>query len=338
MNPALSRAAFAAAVLVGTPLQASGQPVDAVGTRAAGMSGAFVAVVDDASAVYWNPGALATGSYFSLVVDRTEGRTGLDEPAAGSRSGFLIALGTPALGLSYYRLRSTTLAPPDLSAAGGQLGGTVIGPGQVRLDSLVTHHVGATVVQSLTDGLAIGATLKAVRGTAALAIVADTNREALLGDMDLPGRSATEFDADLGVVGRVGPLRAGLTVRNVRDLEFPTLSGVPLTLERQARAGVSVLAARGWTVAADFDLTRTRGPFGEVRDIALGTEARLAARVVARGGLRFNTLGGDLPGRAATASVGGSYAIRGAVLVDAQATMGSERSARGWGVAARFVY
>ena len=33
------------------------------GTRAAGMAGAFVAVADDATAVYWNPAGVATGSY-----------------------------------------------------------------------------------------------------------------------------------------------------------------------------------------------------------------------------------------------------------------------------------
>ena len=37
------------------------------GSRAAGMGGAFVAVADDASAVYWNPAGFAAGSFFSLV-------------------------------------------------------------------------------------------------------------------------------------------------------------------------------------------------------------------------------------------------------------------------------
>ena len=41
---------------------AAAQSFGDVGTRAAGMGGAFVGVADDASAIYWNPGALATGS------------------------------------------------------------------------------------------------------------------------------------------------------------------------------------------------------------------------------------------------------------------------------------
>jgi F plasmid transfer operon, TraF, protein len=311
--------------------------MDGAGTRAAGMGGAFVAVVDDASAVYWNPGALATGSFFSLVLDRTEGRTGLDEPAAGSRSAFLIALAAPALGLSYYRLRVTTVRPPDL-AAGAPLGGQVVGPGQAALDSLVTHHVGATLVQSLTDGLAAGATLKLVRGTATAAVVRETDRESLLGDgLDFPGRSTTEFDADLGIAATAGPVRAGLTVRNARELVFRSSDGTTVTLERQVRAGVALLATAAWTLAADFDLVTTRGAFGEVRDIALGTEARLARRAIVRGGMRFNTAGNE-GGHAPSVSAGASYAVLASFLVDAQVTVGSERSMRGWGVAGRFLY
>ena len=81
------------------------------------MAGAFVAVTDDASAVYWNPAALASGAFFSLLIDRTSAEATLDEPVdsrGGSRSGTVLALSTPPFGLAYYRLRSTwILAQPD---------------------------------------------------------------------------------------------------------------------------------------------------------------------------------------------------------------------------------
>jgi long-chain fatty acid transport protein len=50
-------------VVVGlTPHVVTAQSFAAVGTRAAGMGGAFVGVADDASAIYWNPAGLAVGT------------------------------------------------------------------------------------------------------------------------------------------------------------------------------------------------------------------------------------------------------------------------------------
>src|SRR3954453_8633499 len=69
-------------------------PGPTVGVRAAGMGGAFTAIADDASAVYWNPGGLASGAFFGLT---------LDHNMADQGSASTIALATPPLGLSYYR-------------------------------------------------------------------------------------------------------------------------------------------------------------------------------------------------------------------------------------------
>src|SRR5947208_12622874 len=107
-----ARRIAAAVVLLGCATGARAQTFEAVGTRAAGMGGAFVAVADDASAAYWNPAGFATGSYFSLVLDRNSAEVNPPgDGAASSRSGFLLALGMPALGLSYYRLRSVGVRP-----------------------------------------------------------------------------------------------------------------------------------------------------------------------------------------------------------------------------------
>src|SRR5687768_4270098 len=143
-----------AGVLLGlflTPLPAIAQSFEIVGTRAQGMAGAFVGMADDASAVYWNPAGLAGGAYFSLVLDGGSSRAVPDsnDIAASGRSGWLLALTTPALGLSYYRLQSTIVRPPPVAPAN-----------LFQVDALVSQHVGATLVQSLSDGLAVGTTLK----------------------------------------------------------------------------------------------------------------------------------------------------------------------------------
>jgi hypothetical protein len=285
--------------------------------------GAFVAVADDASAVYWNPAGLASGAYFSLVFDRTDAETDASGGTAGSRSSWLLALTMPAAGLSYYRLRSTFVAP---SGAGSTV------PNHV--ESLVTHHAGATLVQSLTDRLAVGATLKLVRGLASEGNAAG-DAEALLDDWDLMGVATNRFDLDVGVMASGEFLRAGVTFRNLTRPGFRAPFDTELHLDRQARAGVSLLLTRRWTAAADLDLTRNRGPFGDVRALALGTEARLTPRVLLRTGVQVNTTGSD---RMATASLGGSYAVFSGLLLDAHFRTGSDHGFRGWGIAGRVVF
>jgi hypothetical protein len=309
---------------------ASAQSFEVLGSRPAGMGGAFVAVADDVSGVYWNPAGLALGAYFSLLVDYSSAEATPDGTVrAGSRSGSIIALAAPMIGLSYYRLRATTLS--EARDAGAT-------PTDVRLQSLITHHAGATLVQSLTDWMAVGATLKLVRGVAATAVVSGGDRDELLDEAsDLVGAASNSFDADIGVIATAGNLRAGLTVRNVTEPEFDGPGGA-LRLQRQIRAGVAVTAVPGLLVAADFDVERVAGTVGEERNVAIGAEARIHPRAFVRSGVRINTLGDEPTGHRPVVSFGGSYAVYGSLFVDGQATVGSEAGDRGWGVAARAVF
>jgi hypothetical protein len=330
----LGSAAALAALLLAPG--ASAQTFDTVGTRAAGMGGAFVAVADDASAAYWNPAGFASGSYFSLVLDRSVADTVPRVGSAGSRSGILFALGMPAVSLSYYRLRATTVhpeLPTDEAAAGRNLAG------EVRVDNLITHQLGVTLVQSIIPGVAVGTTLKLVRGSALVTLQPGGNNDDLLDVAeDIAGNTTNKFDADIGVMASGGRLKAGLTVRNVSEPRFDDPSGRSIRLERQARAGVAVSPADGWSVAADFDLLENTGLTGRVRDIALGTEGKLNRRTFVRAGTRFNTANTDLVGHIPTVAFGGSFAAMASVLVDAQVTLGSDKAPTGWGISARFVY
>jgi hypothetical protein len=321
---------LALACLTTVPGFARAQSFEALGSRPAGMAGAFVAVADDASAVYWNPAGLAMGAYFSALLDYSTGEAEPSDVArAGSRSGSLVAIAAPMVGLSYYRLRATTVSEPlDDGAAAPD----------VRLQTLITHHAGATLVQSLTDRIAVGATLKLVRGIPATAVVPAGDLEGLLDDAsDLVGSASNAFDADIGVIAALGTLRAGLTVRNVTEPEFDGANGT-VRLDRQIRAGLALTPVNGVLVAADFDLERVPGTVGDERNFALGAEVRILPRAFVRSGFRVSTIDDEPAGRRPVVSVGGSYAVFGSLLVDGQATLGSTAGDRGWGLGARVVF
>ncbi len=314
--------ALAVVVLIAVGGPAGAQTFDTVGTRAAGMGGAFVAVADDASAAYWNPAGFASGSIFSLVLDRTTvEQTGTGLESGSRQSGGLVAIGAPALALSYYRLRATAVQPaPD---------------GMLQAATLTTHHVGATLVQSVAPGIAVGATVKIVRGIVSAAVDRPASRDALLDGGGMAAAGQTRFDADLGVMAGAGPFKAGFTLRNATAPSFTGLAGGgEMTLRRQGRAGVSVTPLAGWVVAADMDVIGSGGPSGVPRRMAAGAEGRVQRRLFVRGGVSAAASGE----RAAAFSAGASVAATASLLIDVGVTRGSDRAANGWGVAARVGY
>jgi hypothetical protein len=337
------------------------QGVEALGVRALGMGGAFVAVADDATATYWNPAGLATAGIVSVVIEHgRQGSGESDAPAftgAQGGSATFVGLTVPPLGLGYYRLRTTRLLPPAAAAGASGLAGAAsaasagvtgvavaggIAPGDRGLaTSLVTQHVGVTLIQSIGDILDVAGTIKYVHGSAAIAF-----RDATLEGAGAFDRAASlmsagsgTVDVDLGALAHVGQFRAGLVVRNLREPSFdapsPSGSGLPdaLRLNRQVRAGVAWQSVKTpTTVSCDIDLTRTETALDVQRHLAVGAEHQFAPRLVVRGGFRVNTLDDARPAGAAGVSVG----VRSSIWVDAQVTHGSSLADRGWGLSARF--
>lgn len=129
MAAAILTVAWSSIAAAQDPPQPAG--VEAVGVRAQGMAGAFVAVADDATAIYWNPAGLATGDFVSLALEHSDRWT----PAAAGPHlhSDAVLVGTPPLGAGYYRVGST-------------------------------HHVPVTVVQSIGDYLNVGGAVKGVWG------------------------------------------------------------------------------------------------------------------------------------------------------------------------------
>ena len=313
------------------PLDAVAQTFEGVGTRAAGMGGAFVAVADDSTAVYWNPAGLALGgALFGLAIDtgRSQAKPS-NAPNGGKQSAALVALSTPPLGVSYYRLSATRLASPAVQ----------VGAPPLAFERLTTHHAGVTLVQSITPAIAVGSTLKAVRGLASSGAVLEGERDRLLDDDPrLPEKASTRFSADVGVMARLGTTRVGVTVRNITQPDFDTAGSGTIELKRQSRAGVAYVGMEGFVLAADIDLDRVPGSLGDARNFAGGAELQVHRRAFLRGGFRVNTLSNEPGGHTPVGTVGATVAAFGSVLIDGQATFGSGSGDRGWGVAARVVY
>lgn len=310
------------------PSPAAAQPYEAVGLRALGMGGAFVAVADDASAVYWNPAGLATGRFFSVVFDTSgvEADATTADPAALRLRTTLAAIGTPPLGLSYYRVAATA----------ARAGGGDADTGTAAVARLRTSHVGVTLVQTLVDGLHLGGTLKYVRGDAASGTMSG-DADTAVGSADMLAEAgAGAFDVDLGLMADFGRARAGLAMRNALAPEFRTPAGETLRLERQVRAGVAILPSETLVVSADVDLREVADLVGPARMVAVGAEQRLLRdRLGLRAGVRGSTSG---PSRA-TVTGGASVALRTGVYADGYVAAGVGRlAATGAGVGFRVIF
>src|SRR5262245_200858 len=140
---------------------AAAQPFESVGERALGMGGAFVAVANDSTATWWNPAGLASGPFLDLTFGRASAS---DSEYPASQSGdWWFSLGTPPLGVSYYRFKITDIrAIPPTGTAEADREDRAAGEG---IRSLSISQFGATVLHTITTGVTAGATVKYVRGT-----------------------------------------------------------------------------------------------------------------------------------------------------------------------------
>jgi hypothetical protein len=319
-------------LLTSPPLLA--QAIESTGTRALGMGGAFVAVANDSSAVWWNPGGLADGPFLDASVSWATSQVDRGVPAGRNGvTGFF--LGTPPFGFSFSRLRMEQL-PTGPAQPGRQ-----DEHGGIPLRSLSATQIGVTVVHSFFDGVHAGATVKYLQGSVGIGFgnPASSGSDLLddAGDLDR-GETQHEFDLDLGVLAVRGPWRAGAVMRNVFEPSFGAVEGsLPeIRLPRQLRLG----GAYDWgaedgpplTVALDVDVLSYDSPWGDRRVVALGAEHWIRKkRVAVRGGVRFNTAGSE--DKAGTA--GASVAIRPGLFADGHVVWGGQDDERGWGLAAR---
>lgn len=298
---------FAVFLSISAPLSVHSQTFGGIGTRAEGMGGAFVAVADDASAVYWNPAGIATGATFDLQI------------AAGPDAKF-VGAALPVLAASYYRTREVTGLPTVSGSPDRQNGGS----GEVHARTLTTTSVGVTVVQTVAPGLVVGTTARVVRG----GLDASDGR--------------TTVDLDAGALVSAWDIRFGVTARNIREPEFDAEGGGKVRMHRQFRVGAA-LAPRSlptgvhgpFSLAVDVDLTTTPDLRGDRRMAAAGGEYWVAKGLIgARAGVRWSTLGD------AYRAFSGGFTVRlpRSVFIEGQMTKWNEFRENDWTVGARVTF
>ena len=287
-----------------------------VGTRASGMAGAFVAVADDATAVYWNPAGVATGSIVSVVLDAgrfESAQSRLQNIDSQQDTSAIVAMSATALGLAYYRLGTYGKLAADPAVIGAESREEV----RRSVHALTTNTVGVSLVHSLSEHIVIGATPKLMRAE---------------------GRFAADVDA--GVMAWANRFRFGLVARNLTTPEFGgdgARSG-PIELRREVTAGAAW--GSGWTgisrviVSVDGDVIARAAPDGDRRDVAAGVETWwMSQRLGLRGGARRSTIG---DARAAFAA-GISAGLRPGMLLEAHVMRGHGNE-RSWSVGARMTF
>jgi hypothetical protein len=315
---------FVAAATLTLPQTVQAQQVfESAGARALGMGGAFVAVSDDASAVFWNPAGLPSAGPAGLTIGWVEFRTGDQKAPANAgptrRTSTSTSLGTWPMGISYITSTQTFLTQP--AGAG------------VRAESLRTSQFGATVLQTVVPRCVVAATLKYVRGSAVESDATGLSTSDALEKIDnVGGQTSGAFDVDVAAMIDVKPVRVGLTIKNLRQPTFHDSSGLAMSLEREMRAGVAVMPNSGLTLALDIDLQTVDLQDGQRRMLALGGEQRISSRLVARGGVRWNLKQRDL---GAATAIGASVLVQPHLWLDAHYTRGGILADRGFGTALR---
>ena len=317
------------------PDRARAQTFEAVGTRAAGMGGAFVAVADDASAAYWNPAGFAAGNIFTMVLDRSSSEA---DPAVpdGARKplGFLIAAGHAGAGAVLLPADARSRLPcwPTRRAA------SAWEPcASTRSLPIIS---GATLVQSIVHRRRGRRHPEGGpwNGTASVLVAAGDPRDdrCSTGRPSLEGRQPPSSTPISASWRPPRSSRSGSRSETSSSREFDAPAGNTLTLSRQARAGVAVRCCHGLGGGSRLRPDRrTTGPLGD--EPAIRHRHRGADRPESLGPWRFAAQHGRAR-RTGRPPVGGSYRVMNAVFLDGRAghRRGRPRRIAGWGIAAAF--
>ncbi|MEO8666293.1 MAG: PorV/PorQ family protein [Ignavibacteria bacterium] len=137
-----------------------------VGGRPKGMGGAYVALVNDVTAGYWNPGSLSKIDYpqFSLMHDAQFGNlVNYDYGAVGIPFGKNSSLGISLIRMGVDDIADTRNALIDLNGNGVLDDGERLDPSKITYFNAADYAVYLTYAKRTSDKFTYGANLKIIR-------------------------------------------------------------------------------------------------------------------------------------------------------------------------------
>lgn len=251
-----------------------------VGARAVAMGGAFVAVANDASALYWNPGGVAVIKNNQAIFNHSEWLAGIKFDFAGvvMNLGEMGRLGVSATVLSMGDMERTTELQPD---------------GTGEFFSAGSYAIGITYGKMLTDRFSIGFTGKFIRehimntGANGVAIDIGTLYRTQWRNLMI-GMSITNFGTKMHMTGQdllvqhdIDPTRHGNNPNLNADLQTNSYD-LPLMF----RVGISYDALQfinGHSLVVSFDALH---PSDNVESMNVGAEYVFHNMVALRAGYK----------------------------------------------------
>ncbi|MFH1092957.1 MAG: conjugal transfer protein TraF [Candidatus Omnitrophota bacterium] len=166
--------------------------------------------------------------------------------------------------------------------------------------------------KALNDNLSIGGNIKLMQGSVygTEVVVFNKNSGDILDDADKNYKESDALGVDLGAMYRIKRLNFGLVARNINSPEFegPTVAGrkfSDVTLDPSVTAGAAFIPYEGFTLEADYDITKQETMFAgyDAQYFSMGAEWLFLRFLAFRAGAYKNMAESDI-GLVYTAGIG----------------------------------